>query len=206
MTMTDDAQQRIEAYLGRLRRRLRGVNEQVVRDIVEELRSHIMDKLAASGESTAAEVDAALGALGSPEELASQYLTDELLARAEGSRSPLRILKSLFRWASLSVAGCLVLLGSLAGYSLGVVFILCAVLKAFHPHTAGVWAIPDGTGDTEISVRLGFGGPPAGGSDVLGWWIMPIGLLVGCGLVILTTRFAIWCVRRYRKSRALPQG
>ena len=204
--MADDARQRIEAYLGRLRRRLRGINDEDVSDIVEELRSHILDKVTASGEVSAAAVDAALAGLGSPEALASEYMTDNLLARAEVTRSPLRILKSLFRWATLSVAGLLVLLGSLTGYFLGIVFTLCAVLKAFHPQTAGVWMIPDGTGNFEISVRLGFGSVPVGGKDVLGWWIVPIGLLVGCGLVMLTTRFALWCVRRYRKSRALPRG
>jgi uncharacterized membrane protein len=208
MTMDDEAQHRMDAYLGRLRQRLRGLHDEDVREIVEELRSHILDKVAAppSGQMTAAEVDRALAALGSPEELASQYLTDDLLARAEVSRSPLRILESLFRWASLSVAGFLVLLGSLLGYFLGVVFILVAALKSFHPRTAGVWLLPAGADDFEISVRLGFGSAPLGGREVLGWWIIPLGLVVGCALVMLTTRFAIWCVRQYRKSRALPRG
>ena len=39
-------QQKIEAYLGRLRARLRGMNDEEVREIVEELRSHILDKAA----------------------------------------------------------------------------------------------------------------------------------------------------------------
>jgi uncharacterized membrane protein len=82
MTMPGDAQQRIEGYLGRLRHRLRGVKDEEIREIVEELRSHIMDKVAASGGVTTAGVDAVLAALGSPEELASQYITDNLLARA----------------------------------------------------------------------------------------------------------------------------
>jgi uncharacterized membrane protein len=41
-----------------------------------------VEKAAAGG------VDATLDSLGNPEELASQYLTDNLLARAEVSRSP----------------------------------------------------------------------------------------------------------------------
>jgi hypothetical protein len=206
MSMPGDAQQRIEAYLSRLRARLRGMNDEDACDIVEELRSHIVDKATASGDVTPAGVDAALAALGSPEALASQYMTDELLARAEGSRSPVRILESLFRWASLSVAGFFVLLGSLVGYFLGVVFILCAVLKPFHPQTAGLWVIPDGPDDFMISLQLGFGIAPVGGKEVLGWWIVPVGLVAGCGLVMLTTRFALWCVRQYRRSRVLPRG
>jgi membrane protein YqaA with SNARE-associated domain len=209
MTMPGNAQPKIEAYLGSLRRRLRGVKDEEVREIVEELRSHIMDKLAAdkvaaSGEVTAAGVDAALAALGSPEELASQYITDNLLARAEVSRSPLQILKSLFRWASLSVAGFFVLLGSIVGYFFGVVLMLVAVAKLFHPRTAGLWTYRDSAGDRALSFRLGFGSVPEVGHDVLGWWIVPIGWLAGCGLVMLTTYIAVWCVRQYRRSRVLP--
>jgi uncharacterized membrane protein len=205
MTMSGDTQQKIEAYLGRLRQRLRGMNDEDAREIIEELRSHIMDKAAADGEITAAGVDAALAALGNPEELASQYTTDNLLARAEVSRSPLRILESLFRWASLSVAGFFVLLGSTLGYFFGAVFILVAVLKLFHPHTAGLWIFPSASGDLEMSFRLGFGSVPPGGRDLLGWWIVPIGWMAGGGLVMLTTYFAIWCVRQYRRSLLLPR-
>jgi hypothetical protein len=198
-----DAQQRVETYLGRLRVRLRGINDLDIREIVEELRFHILDKAGVSGEVTTAGVDAALAALGSPEELATQYLTDSLLARAEVSRSPVQIPESLFRWASLSVAGFFVLLGSILGYFLGGVFVLCALLKPFHPQTAGLWVFRDGNGNLVTSLRLGFGSPPVGGMDMLGWWIVPIGLVVGCGLLMLTTRFALWCARVYRRSHVL---
>jgi uncharacterized membrane protein len=72
MTMLSDTQQKMEAYLGRLRQRLRDMNDEDAREIIEELRSHITDKAIADGEITAAGVDAALAALGGPEELASQ--------------------------------------------------------------------------------------------------------------------------------------
>jgi Protein of unknown function (DUF1700) len=208
MTKLDgDAQQKIETYLARLRGRLRGVNEQDVREIVEELRSHILDKASLGGEEvTASGVGATLAALGSPEELASEYLTDNLLARAEVSRSPLRILQSLFRWASLSIAGFFAFLASIVGYLLGVSFILCAMLKPVHPQTAGLWILSGSTDDFLLSLRLGFGSAPPGGREVLGWWIVPIGLVVGFGLVMLTTRFGLRCVRQYRKSRVLLPG
>lgn len=205
MTIPDDAKQKIEAYLGKLSAQLRGFNAPQVAEIVAELRSHILDKLAAGSETTAAQVDSILAALGSAEELANQYITDTLLARAEGSRSPLRMLDGLFRWATLSFAGFFVLFGSVVGYFFGVVFILVAVFKVIHPQTAGLWLLPDGTGDSEFSFRMGFGSVPAG-RDLLGWWIVPLGLLAGCALITLTTRFALWCVRQYRKSNALPRS
>ena len=206
MTITASSQQKIDAYLSTLRRQLRGMNAEEVRDIVEEIRSHILDKAAlATEENASGTIDAALATLGSPEELASQYITDNLLARAEASRSPVRILKSLFRWGSLSVAGFFVLLGSLVGYFFGVVFMLVAVAKLFHPHTAGLWALPTDSGDFALSFRLGFGGVPAGGRDLLGWWVVPIGWFGGGVLVMLTTHIAVWFVQQYRKSLLLPR-
>ena len=203
--VTGDAQQKIDAYLAMLRKRLRGIDEQDVREIIEELRSHILDRASVSGEEvTATGVSATLSALGSPEQLASEYLTDNLLAMAEVTRSPVRILEILFRWASLSVAGFFVFLGAIVGYFLGTAFILCALLKPVHPQTAGLWILPAGTEDSTISLRLGFANAPPDGRELLGWWIVPIGLVVGCGLVMLTTRFGLWYVRRYRKSRILP--
>ncbi len=201
-----DAQQSINAYLTRLRARLRGISDQDAREIVDELRSHILDKASLRGEMTAETVNAALQELGTPEELASEYMTDNLLARAEMSRSPLRILHSLFRWASLSIAGFFVFLSSIVGYLLGTALILCALFKPVHPRTAGFWIFHDDAGGFVASLRLGFGAAPAGGKEMLGWWIVPIGLVVGCGLVMLTTRFALWCVRQYRKSRVITRA
>jgi uncharacterized membrane protein len=203
MAIADEAQQKIEAYLNRIGGRLRGLRAEERQEILEELRSHLLEKAAVGG-MTGAAVDAALESLGKPEELAREYVTDELLARAEVSRSPLRILDSLFRWASLSIAGFFVLLGAITGYFLGVVFLLVAALKPFHPETAGLWASREASGDLSLSVHMGFGYAPVVGREVLGWWIVPIGLLSGCLLVILTTRFGLWCARLYRKSRALP--
>ena len=205
MTTSGDAQQKIEAYLSRLQQRLRGMNDADVSEIVEELRSHLTDKAATGGVVTAAGVEAAIARLGTPEELASQYTTDDLLARAEVSRSPFRILEGLFRWASLSVAGFFVLMGSLLGYFLGATLVLSALLKTIHPRTAGLWLLPGGPDDYELSLRMGFGPVPVGGRELLGWWIVPVGLFLGCGLVVLTTRFALWCVRQYRKSHSFPQ-
>jgi hypothetical protein len=205
MTIPNDANQKIEAYLAKLRAQLRGFNHQQVAEIVAELRSHIVDKLEIAADATPSQVDVVLAALGTPEDLAGQYITDNALARAEVSRSPLRILESSFRWASLSVSGFFVLLGSVLGYFFGAVFILVAVLKPFHPQAAGLWLLHDATGDSEFSFRMGFGSVPAG-KDLLGWWIVPLGLIFGCALITLTTRFALWCARQYRSSRALPPG
>ncbi len=107
--------EKIESYLGKLRARLRGVGSEEVKDIIEELRSHILEKSTVNGQLGARDVDATIAGLGNPEDLASEYMTDAALARAEVSHSPIQILASLFRWASLSVAGFFVRISSLVG-------------------------------------------------------------------------------------------
>jgi len=128
---------------------------------------------------SAAGVQAALANLGNPERLAREYVTDNLLARAEVSWSPWRILHRLFRWASFSFAGFFVLLGAVSGYLLGGTLMSCAVFKTIHPHTAGLWVYGRSASDLTFSLRMGFGGPLPDARELLGWSIVPIGLLVG---------------------------
>ena len=108
--------------------------------------------------------------------------------------------------AAFSAAGFIVLLGSLLAYFLGAALIVAALIKPFHSQAAGLWIFPDNADGVQISLRLGFGTPPANGRELLGWWMVPVGLAVGCGLVISTTRLALWSARRFRKSSALPGG
>jgi len=112
---------------------LRGVEENEVREIVEELRSHILEK------AVGGDVDSALAALGGPEELAGRYLTDSLLARAAGSRSPVRLLRSLLRWASLSLGWLLCAVGIRARVFLRRRFHSGGALQAVSSQNAGIW-------------------------------------------------------------------
>ena len=197
---------RVEDYLERLRKALAGLSREAASDILEELRSHILEKAALNegGEITPAAVENVLAALGSPEELAAEYMADDLLERASRGWSPLLLLRGLLRWASLSAAGVFVFIGCVAGYFLGGSFMLCAILKPLHPQTAGLWRLADGA--NSFSLRLGFGTIPAGGTELLGWWIVPLGLLMGGGLCFVTTQIALWCAQRYRRSHALSRG
>ena len=204
--MANTAQNKIDAYLAQLRQGLRGMSDADAHEIVEELRSHITDKASASGQLSETAVDTALASLGSPEALAKEYLTDELLSRTNATRSPVRILDVLFRWASLSTAGLFALLASLAGYSFGLICLFSAILKVVHPRTAGLWSFVDASGDTNISVRLGFGPPPQDAHELLGWWIVPIGLAVGFVCLLLTTSFARWCIHQFRRSQTLRRS
>jgi hypothetical protein len=204
MTISADSQQKIDAYLKVLRKRLRGLSDQDASDVVKEIRSHILDKADVEGEVTPDSVASALADLGSPEELASQYVTDDLLARAQVSGSPRLVLQSLFRWASLSFVGLCMLTFSLFGYFLAGSFALCALLKPIHPQTAGLWVLPDPEDTYSFSLRLGFGSPPAHGRELLGWWIVPLGLVFAMGLVLLTFHLGLWSLRKFWRPLRVP--
>jgi HAAS domain-containing protein len=158
MTIPADSHQKIDGYLKVLRKRLRGLSDQDASDVVKEIRSHILDKAALEGEVTPSSVASALANLGSPEELASQYVTDNLMARARVSGSPWLVLQSLFRWASLSVVGLCTLMFSVLSYFLAGSFALCALLKPVHPSTAGLWLLP--TRGMPIRLACGSGSVP----------------------------------------------
>jgi len=103
MTLSIESRKSVDAYLAALRRQLRDLLDEDVKDIVEEIRMHILDKTAEDCSPGA--VAAALAALGNPEELAARYRTEELLQRAKLSRTPAYMLHSLLHWALLSLLG-----------------------------------------------------------------------------------------------------
>ncbi len=192
---------RVEKYLSTVQKGLAGLRPKEAADIVEELRSHILDKAALQGEASSGAIDNVLEALGNPEELAAEYMADDLLERAASGFSPLLLFQGLLRWAGLSVAGVFVLFGCTVGYFVGFCLMLCAFLKPLHPHSAGLWRLAEQS--NSYSLRLGFGAVPPGGKELLGWWMVPVGLLLGGGLCLLTTQIAFWCVQQFRRSRTL---
>lgn len=202
MTITAESQKTIESYLAALRRQLRGPMDEDIEDIVEEIRAHILDKTSLSAAPDA--LAATLASLGKPEELASRYRTDDLLQRAQGTRSPLLSLHSLFRWATLSFVGLVVFLISVFGYSLGGGLVIIAVLKLIWPRATGFWMefYPDGS---PKSASGGFGSgyatQPPPGRELLGWWLVPIGLVLGAALLFVTFRFGTWSIRKFWRPR-----
>jgi uncharacterized membrane protein len=195
---------KLESYLQKLRSALRDIPSGEGEDIVREIRSHVLDRAEASGQPADAGISSALDALGTPESLASQYVTEHLFSRAEVSRSPWLIQRSIFRWATLSIAGFFVLLASLVGYFLGASLVIAAFAKFVNPHRAGLWMVRLGDHSAGVTLMvLGQANPPTGATDLLGWWYVPIGLVAGVGLLLFTVRFGAWSIRQFRRSHSV---
>jgi len=194
-----ESEKAIEAYLAALGRQLRELTDEDARDIVAEIRIHILDKTSdeAPAEAAALKTRETLDALGTPEELANKYCTEEMLARGRAARSPAYLVRSVGRWALLTMGGILVFSISVVGYCLGGWLFVLGILKLHDPtHTGayGTW------NDHDMNFRWQSGAPNTP-DELLGWWLVPIGLIVGGALLLLTFRFGNWSIRTFWRPR-----
>jgi len=183
----------VERYLDRVRAALRGMPAAEVDEILRELRGHVAERLETGGDT-----EAALRTLGNPEDLARQYKTESVATRAECGGSPIVILHSLLLlrrgrfkgWAPLALAAF--------GYAWALALGAAAIEKILSPRDVGLWYGPG----TVSLPRLTVDGPgPPGTHELLGWWLVPAGLLAGALLYFLTRNFGLWWIRRSRGTR-----
>lgn len=187
MNYDADQQTRIDSYLMSLRRCLGELPPEEVNEILREIRGHILERAEAGGELTNEKLVSILRALGRPEDIAPLYHADAMVARARTSFSPVLILKTVMRWAMMSVAGFGTFLLGLIGYALALGFLTAAIMKPIFPDSVGLWAVN--------GVVLGVLSSPPEGPELLGWWIIPVGLVLGASLLVGTTHFLRWALR-----------
>jgi hypothetical protein len=187
----DEGLAHLDVYLDQVRRNLRGLSEADTAETIAELRSHVLDKV--EGDPTPTKVEAAIEALGSPRDVARLNLAERTVARMDADRSLLAVPRAIGRLATLSLYGFFAFMVSLIGYAVGAAFLLTAVAKPFAPGHVGLWRMPGPPGDLSYSLGMVSDAPPA--HELLGWWIIPIGLFVGALTLWLTWRFGVFSVR-----------
>lgn len=183
----DAAMAHLDTYLLQVRRNLKGLSEAEIREVLLELRAHVLDRV--EGELTPNGVETALAALGPPREVALANVTERVAAVMEKQRGFFGVLAAVVRLAGLSLAGFVLFLVSLLGYGMAVVFLLVAVLKPFQPDRVGLWH--EGSGGFSLGV---IDHPPPSG-DLMGYWIIPVGLVAGLALGWLTWALDRLCIR-----------
>lgn len=195
-------QLQIDRYLDRLRQALGGLPAEEIEEIVREIASHIAERAAAVDPLNAAGLERILGALGNPEALASLYQSRVMAARARTSTSPRLIFTTTLRWAGMSLAGVVSFLVGLFGYVLGLGFLITPVLKLFHPDRVGLWVGPHmwdlSMGSLSAADLARY---PA--HEVMGWWLLPLGLILGPLVLIVTTLVLRWALRFAFSSKAV---
>jgi uncharacterized membrane protein len=189
-------QEKIDTYLMQLRRSLGELPPEEVTEILQEIRGHILERAEASGELTDERLVEILKALGRPEEIAPLYHADAFMARARSSLSPRVVMRGVHRWSTVSAWGFALFIIGVVGYATGGALILAGLGKIFAPNQIGAWVGPH-------SFDIGVNNDPSA-REVLGWWLVPVGVVAGFGLMIATTRALRWTLRfaRIRKPTA----
>ncbi len=214
----------IEEYLTTLRRSCAGIPVQECEEFVNEIRSHLMERVEGS-DATTESVTAILEAMGRPQQLAAQLKTGHVWKKASASFSPNLLLRGMFRLALTGIIGFVAFLAAVAGYGCGIASLLTVALKPFFPSHIGLWLSSGRTltlgfadGGLEnavtygISLRspglfvLGTLGPDGPVRDFAGPWIYLIALGAAAVFLVVTTLFsqriiARWGMRRGRVPR-----
>src|SRR3954471_13914666 len=162
----DAGKAHLETYLTQVQRYLGGLPDAEAREVIAELRAHVLDKV--EGAPTPQRVEAAIAELGTAREVARLNVTERVVAHIEAHRSPLSVLWGVTRLAGLSVYGFVVFLVSFTGYAVAFSLLATAAVKPFWPQHAGLWWRPDPQFGHSTSLGVMF--PNPGGQELLGWW------------------------------------
>ncbi|MBC6982084.1 DUF1700 domain-containing protein [Caulobacter sp. 17J80-11] len=156
-----------EDFARRLDAGLRGLPADERERIVLEIRGHLAER----GE-------AGLAALGAPETLAKTYMEDFRMTQAIAQANPAALLLTILDRAGRNAAAAVIGFVAVTLYLMSAGFLVVAVLKPFFPTHVGLWLDPFSFGAWVNTAT------PAG-PEVLGWWTIPVGLVLGlvCGAV-----------------------
>jgi hypothetical protein len=187
MTSAQLADERIDAYMGRLDDALGKVSPSDREDILREIHTHIVESTSGASDRDAA-VDRVLRLLGTPEELAGRYKTESLLSRASRSFSPWLILRTCWHWAKLGIKGTLAFFIATIGYSLALGFTVSVFLKPFMPSKIGWWSGPEGFG-------IIIPDHPERMHELLGHYFIPVIAAAAFLSAVGTTQLLRWMMR-----------
>jgi hypothetical protein len=203
MIVGSAGESRVRGYLYVLERSLRTfLPKEVVADAVREVESHIRDRVL-QVEPVPNERDAlerVLAELGPPLRIAQAYAAEMTMEEAAVTGRIMPMARALFHLAATGLVGFAAAFGLLAGYLIGAGFIVVAALKPIFPNNTGLW-VRDG-----IPISFGTMSPaPTDAVPVGGYWIIPISLVIGLLILVVTHRGARAFVHRWRERRALAR-
>ena len=145
-------------------------------DIQMELKAHLLESYIHIGEGDeATRITAAIDKLGRPEEFIPLWVEERLLdgARPGASTRNLFHLLRINAFKNLKQFVVSMLMGF--GYLLSFFFFITAVMKLFYPEYVGFYIADSGWPIIGYVDAEGF-------TEILGYWLTPIGLAVAIGL------------------------
>jgi len=205
VVLSDTGTSRVNGYLFVLERSLATfLPRESVRDVVREIDSHLRDRISAAQAvpDERAMLERILSELGPPQRVAQAYSVERTVDEAVVTGRLFAIVKAVWHVAMSGMSGFFAGLSLFVGYFAGGVLIVLAVMKPIFPDNVGIWVgdrlISDGP---DLGWHAGVNVAAAShGHNVGGYWVIPIFLTAGFGLLFLTTRcarrFLVWWRRR----------
>lgn len=184
MNLSDTGESRVRGYLYVLERSLRSaVSPQLAADAVREVESHIRERVAESpgvpNERDA--LEAILSRLGAPTTVARAYSLELMMDEASTGGRLGAVVRTLFHVAGTGLLGFAGALLLFIGYTLGIGFVIFAIMQPLFPANVGLW-MHEG-----VPIGLGARFPaPAGYELIGGYWIIPLGLTIGLAALLAT--------------------
>ncbi|HTI39753.1 MAG TPA: hypothetical protein VL484_19490 [Vicinamibacterales bacterium] len=196
MILSETGESRVRGYLFVLERSLRTfLPAATAADAVREVESHIRDRVAEVEPvpDERAALERLLDELGPPLRVARAYSIEMSAEEAVATGRVAPMVRSLFQLAALGVGTFFGSVAVFVGYAVGLAFIAIAVMKPIFPDNVGLFLEGPSFGALF----------PAPGRPLGGYWVMPICVAIGVGLLIVTHRGArrlieVWLRRRRR--------
>lgn len=176
----DQSAERIyQDYLYRIRKQIKGLNQQNQDEILMELNSHIYENL--QEHPAGNEVEKLLNILeklGRPEEILKPLVADKKLAEATRTFNPIHVFKALL--LNLTNGISYIIFFILYLFLFGFVFLICA--KIWNPSQVGFFYKP---GEVFIiGLSKGLVNPA---DEILGNWFIPVMIIVAIALYFMIT-------------------
>ena len=188
MTLSETGQSRVRGYLFMLERSLRTfLPPVVVTDAVREVETHIIDRLQQMppNPDEHATIERVLAELGPPLRVAQAYSMELIVDEAVATGRLGAIARGLWHIAASTVIGFFASIGLFSGYGIGAAFVAIAFLKPIFPQNVG-FGFRNGA---FTGFGAEFGLDPT--REIRGgYWIIPLSLIVGGVILIITHTLA----------------
>jgi len=184
----------LKTYLNRLGWALKPLPPEERQDIVRELETHFEERLQ---EEPGLSFSQLTEPFGRPEEYARQFLQDYHITRAIAGGNGFLMLAQALRMLNLGLKAFMGGLAFLTLYGLAFSMFAVAIMKFILPAQVGLFTHPD---MPLFFYGIRAGDPLPGLHEHLGYWIVPLSLVLGAGLYRVTTAMLKWFLLSFREG------
>jgi uncharacterized membrane protein len=170
-------------YFRRVKRCARPLKSHQQEELILEIQDHLLESFKQkTGNNEAEKLLNAIDKLGDPEEYLRPMIADRLLSSASSTLNPKTVFKGLYYDLFGNVKSFLLSLAFSLGYLAAFVFAVLSILKIFFPDNIGFFINETG------GILIGIIGGESLKTDILGFWNVPLGLLVSLIIYLVLTR------------------